>query len=45
MSSQDGTLSKPEITDQELMTKWAEFKKDADQILGDLKILGNQWMD
>jgi hypothetical protein len=36
---------KQEISDDEWMIMWKNFKKDADQILGDLKILVRLWMD
>jgi hypothetical protein len=37
--------NKPEITDHGWVIMWERFKKDADQILSDLRILGNLWMD
>jgi hypothetical protein len=37
--------SKPEITDFEWVIMWERFKKDADQVLGDLRLMINFRMD
>jgi hypothetical protein len=39
------SVPKPEITDYEWIIMWERFKKDANQVLGDLRILVNHRID